>query len=106
MITSINCLIIDDEPLARTLIRTFLLAQPGFTIAGECASPVEAYELLLNNEIDVLFLDIQMPVISGIDFLRSLKRPPKVVFTTAHANYAAAAFNLNVVDYIVKPVTE
>jgi DNA-binding LytR/AlgR family response regulator len=106
MSTTINCLIIDDEPLARGLIKTFLLAQTGFTIVGECASPVDAYELLLNNEIDVLFLDIQMPVISGIDFLRSLKRPPKVVFTTAHADYAAAAFNLDVVDYIVKPVTE
>jgi two-component system LytT family response regulator len=103
---TINCLIIDDEPLARDLIRVFLQQDTDFVIAGECAHPVEAYELLLNNDIDVIFLDIQMPVISGIDFLRSLRHPPKVVFTTAHANYAADAFNLNVVDYIVKPVTE
>jgi len=106
MITKINCLIIDDEPLARELIRTFLLSQTDFTIVGECINPVEAYELLLKNDIHVIFLDIQMPVVSGIDFLRSLKYPPKIIFTTAHADYAADAFNLNVVDYIVKPVTE
>lgn len=106
MNTKLNCLIIDDEPLARELIRTFLLSKTDFTIAGECINPVEAYELLLNNDIHVIFLDIQMPVLSGIDFLRSLKHPPKIIFTTAHADYAASAFDLNVVDYIVKPVTE
>lgn len=101
-----NCLIIDDEPLARSLIRTFLSKKTDFNIIGECINPTEAYELLLNNDIHVIFLDIQMPVISGIDFLQSLKHPPKIIFTTAHSNFAADAFNLNAVDYIVKPITE
>jgi two-component system LytT family response regulator len=106
MNAKIHCLIIDDEPLARQLIRALLLPRSEFMIIGECSNPVEAYELLLNNDIDVIFLDIQMPVISGVDFLRSLKRPPKVIFTTAHGDFATHAFNLNAVDYIVKPVTE
>jgi DNA-binding LytR/AlgR family response regulator len=106
MTSRTNCLIIDDEPLARSLIRTFLLKRTAFHITGECINPTEAYELLLNNDIDVIFLDIQMPVISGIDFLQSLKHPPKIIFTTAHSDFAADAFNLNAVDYIVKPITE
>lgn len=106
MTSRTNCLIIDDEPLARSLIKTFLLKKTGFTIIGECTNPTEAYELLSNNKIDVIFLDIQMPVISGIDFLRTLKHPAKIIFTTAHSNFAAEAFNLDAVDYIVKPITE
>ncbi len=106
MINKFNCLIIDDEPLARSLIRTFLLKKTDYNIIGECINPTEAYELLLNNNIHIVFLDIQMPVVSGIDFLQSLNKPPKIVFTTAHSNYAADAFNLNAVDYIVKPITE
>ena len=102
----INCLIIDDEPLARSLIRTFLSKKTGFEVLGECTTPVQAYEWLSLHDIDVIFLDIQMPVISGIEFLQSLKHPPKIIFTTAHAGFAAEAFTLNAVDYIVKPVTE
>jgi two-component system LytT family response regulator len=102
----LNCLIIDDEPLARQLLRTFVLAKTNFTIVGICANPTEAYELLLNNNIQVIFLDIQMPAVSGIDFLRSLKRPPAIIFTTAFSSHAATAFDLNAVDYIVKPITE
>ena len=103
--SSINCLIIDDEPLARSLIRTLLNKQGGFNILAECTNPTEAYESLLNHPVKVIFLDIQMPVISGIDFLRSLQHPPKVIFTTAHASFAADAFTLNAVDYLVKPFT-
>jgi DNA-binding LytR/AlgR family response regulator len=106
MSKTINCLIIEDEPLARDLIRTFLAGAEDFRIAKECANAADGYEALLNNDIDVIFLDIQMPVLTGMDFLRSLKRPPKIVFTTAHANYAADAFNLDVVDYLVKPIGE
>lgn len=102
---SINCLIIDDEPLARSLIRTLLNRHGGFNILAECTNPTEAYESLLNHPIKVIFLDIQMPVISGIDFLQSLQHPPKVIFTTAHASFAADAFTLNAVDYLVKPFT-
>lgn len=103
--STINCLIIDDEPLARSLIRTLLLKEGGFTVVAECSNPTEAYESLVNHHIQAIFLDIQMPVISGMDFLRSLRQPPKVIFTTAHANFAADAFTLNAVDYLVKPFT-
>lgn len=106
MNSTINCLIIDDEPLARSLIKAFLSKKTDFNIIGECINPADAYELLVNNEIHVIFLDIQMPVVSGIDFLQSLKYPPKIIFTTAHSNFAADAFDLNAVDYIVKPITE
>ena len=98
-------MIIDDEPLARSLIRTLLSARPEFQILGECSNAVEAYELLLRHDVDVIFLDIDMPVISGIDFLRSLKHPPRIIFTTAYGAFAAEAFNLNAVDYMVKPIT-
>jgi len=91
MNTIINCLIIDDEPLARELIGTLLVSKPDFHIVGKCFNPVDAYSLLLNDTIDVIFLDIQMPVLSDVDFLRSLKHPPKIVFTTAHASYTADA---------------
>jgi len=92
--------------LARSLIKAFLSKKTDFNIIGECINPADAYELLVNNEIHVIFLDIQMPVVSGIDFLQSLKYPPKIIFTTAHSNFAADAFDLNAVDYIVKPITE
>lgn len=100
-----NCLIIDDEPLARSLIRRYVELKTDLVVVGECINPPDAYELLLNNHIDVIFLDIQMPIVSGMDFLRSLKHPPKIIFTTAHSNYAAEAFDLDAVDYLVKPIT-
>ena len=102
---AVNCLVIDDEPLARQLIKTFTAGHNDLVVAGECAHPAAAYELLLNNDIDVIFLDIEMPGLSGIDFLRSLKKPPFIIFTTAFSQHAAIAFDLNVVDYLVKPIT-
>lgn len=102
---TIRCLIVDDEPLAREIIQTYLSRMPGWEVAGACISAEEAYEALLRSEIDVLFLDIQMPVISGTEFLRSLKNPPLVVFTTAYSHYAVEGFALNAVDYLLKPIT-
>ena len=102
---TIRCLIVDDEPLAREIIQTHLDKMPGWEVAGSCINAEEAYEFLVKTPVDVLFLDIQMPVISGIDFLRSLKKPPLVVFTTAFPQYAIEGFNLNVVDYLLKPIT-
>lgn len=106
MKNNIACLIIDDEPLARQLLHTYLLNRPGYILVAECATPAEAYEPLLNNDIDVIFLDIQMPVLTGIEFLRTLKKPPAIIFTTAFDQYAAIAFDLNVIDYLMKPITE
>ena len=101
----INCMIIDDEPLARDIIQTYLQKLPGWQLTASCINAVEAYESMLRSAIDVMFLDIQMPGISGIEFLRSLKQPPLVVFTTAYAHHAVTGFELNAVDYLVKPIT-
>lgn len=101
----IKCLIIDDEPLARKLIAGHVSRLPGWAIAGSCKNALEAYEMLMSQEIDVIFLDINMPVVNGTDFYRSLKDPPLLVFTTAYPDYAVEGFELDAVDYLVKPVT-
>jgi two-component system LytT family response regulator len=98
-------MIVDDEPLARAMIRMHLSRCPGWKIAGECINAIEAYALLHSTEIQVMFLDIRMPHIMGNEFLRSLKTPPLVIFTTAHAEHAIEGFELNAIDYLLKPVT-
>lgn len=103
--SAIKCLIVDDEPLARKLMAGHIEKLPGWEITGICKNAVEAYELLVKHPVDVLFLDINMPVISGIDFYRSLKNPPYLVFTTAYPEYAVEGFELEAVDYLVKPIT-
>jgi len=101
----INCLIIDDEPLARQIIADHLAHFPGWRISKECINAAEAWQALHETDIQVIFLDIQMPGISGVDFLRSLKNPPLVVFTTAYTHYAVDGFELMATDYLVKPIT-
>ena len=100
----INSLIVDDEPLAREIIQSHLSKIPNWSVAATCANADEAYEALLKFEIDVIFLDIQMPTITGIDFLKSIKNPPLVIFTTAFNEYAIKGYELNVVDYLLKPI--
>jgi len=101
----IRCLIIDDEPLARELLAGYLSGHPRWQLVASCRSVTQAYETLCAEEVDVMFLDIRMPEVSGIDFLRSLKKPPLVVFTTAFSEYAVEAFQLHAVDYLLKPIT-
>lgn len=101
----INCLIVDDEPLARDVIRLHLSNVPGWNIVRECMNATEAFEALMSAKVDVMFLDIQMPRILGTDFLRTIKDPPKTVFTTAHAGFAVEGFELSAVDYLLKPIT-
>jgi len=101
---SINSLIVDDEPLAREIIQSHLSKIPNWSVADTCMNAEEAYEALLKFDVDVIFLDIQMPIISGIDFLKSLKNPPLVIFTTAFNEYAIKGYELNVVDYLLKPI--
>lgn len=102
---SIKCLIVDDEPLARKLIAGHVEKLSEWSVAAQCKNALEAYEILIKEKIDVLFLDINMPVINGMDFYRSLKNPPYLVFTTAYPEYAVEGFELEAVDYLVKPVT-
>jgi DNA-binding LytR/AlgR family response regulator len=101
----IKCMIVDDEPIARDILRNHIAATPGLELVKSCMSATEAYEGLYQHAVDVVFLDIQMPVITGTDFLRSLNNPPLVVFTTAYQHYAVEGFELNSVDYLLKPIT-
>lgn len=104
MIVPIRCLLVDDEPPALDVIESYLEGIDGFEIVGKCANAVEAFRFLQTRQVDLLFLDIQMPKLLGTDFLRSLPQPPKVIFTTAHREYALDGFDLNVVDYLLKPI--
>lgn len=100
-----KCLIIDDEPLARDLIRSYLTKLENFEIAGECGDAMKALQVLRDQKVDLMFMDIQMPQITGIEFLKILKNPPKVIITTAYREYAIDSFELDVVDYLLKPIT-
>ena len=100
-----RCLIIDDEPLAIKLIRTHLGKLESFEIAGECKSALKAVEFLQREKIDLMFLDINMPEISGLDFLKSIPDPPYVIITTAYREYAIEGYDLDVVDFLLKPIS-
>lgn len=99
----IRALIIDDEPLAQNVIKQYAEKIPELTIAATCGEAVCAHKILNEMHIDLLFLDINMPKLSGISFLKTLKNPPLVVFTTAYSEYALEGFELNAVDYLKKP---
>jgi DNA-binding LytR/AlgR family response regulator len=101
----IKCMIVDDEPIARDILKNHIAATPDLQLVKSCMSATEAYEGLYQHQPDLVFLDIQMPVITGTDFLRSLSNPPLVVFTTAYQHYAVEGFELNSVDYLLKPIT-
>jgi DNA-binding LytR/AlgR family response regulator len=100
----IRCLLLDDEPLARQVLRTYAERLPFLQVVGECSNALEAYELLRQQEVELILCDIEMPRISGLDFLRALPRRPLVVLITAYEQYALAGFELDVVDYLLKPV--
>jgi len=100
-----KCLIVDDEPLARDLIRNYIEKLDGFQIVGECADAMKALKALRDHPVDLMFMDIQMPQITGIEFLKTLKKPPKVIITTAYRQYAIEGFDLDVVDFLLKPIT-
>jgi len=100
-----KCLIIDDEELARGLIETHLKQLNGFELVASCASAIEASNILQEQPVDLLFLDIEMPVLKGTEFFKNLLQKPKVIFTTAYRDYALDGFELNAVDYLLKPIT-
>lgn len=98
-----RCLIADDEPIARQIIETYCSHLPYLQVLASCGNALEAKQVLQQQEADILFLDINMPVIDGLSFLRSLKKTPAVILTTAYREYAVEAFELSVSDYLVKP---
>lgn len=100
-----RCIIIDDEPIAIRIIKNHLAVFTNFEIVAECTNALEAMPILSKEKIDLLFCDIQMPQITGVDFVRSLTHPPDVIFTTAYRNYAVDAFELQVIDYLLKPIS-
>lgn len=100
----INCLIVDDEPLALDVISAYIDRIDGLELVGRCENALNAFEALQNNKVDLLFLDIQMPKLDGIEFIKTLSNPPKVIFTTAYREYAIEAFNVDAVDYLLKPI--
>ncbi|UZO80076.1 response regulator transcription factor [Aquimarina sp. ERC-38] len=99
-----TCLIIDDEPLARELIEAYVSKIPELKIAGQCTNALEASSLLTKQKVDLLFLDINMPVLKGVDFFKNLVTKPEVIFTTAHREYALEGFEVNALDYLLKPI--
>jgi len=101
---NIRCLIIDDEPLAQRVIERYAENIPFLEIVTKCSNAIEAIDVLHNEEVDLLFLDINMPRLSGMDFLKTLKNPPLVIITTAYAEFAIQGFELDVVDYLMKPI--
>ncbi len=100
-----KCIIVDDEPLARSLIRNYISKLENFEIVAECSDAMKALQELHDKKIDIMFMDIQMPQITGIEFLKILKNQPKVIITTAFREYAVEGFELDVVDYLLKPFT-
>lgn len=103
-IKTIQCLVVDDEPGARAIIRRYIEEMPALEFAGECGNAMRAMTFLQQHPVDLLFLDIKMPQLNGNDFLKVLKNPPKVIFTTAYTEYALEGYELGVVDYLMKPV--
>jgi DNA-binding LytR/AlgR family response regulator len=101
----LNCVITDDEPIAQNIIEDYVNMVPGLRVLARCQDAMETLSVLHNNQVDVLFIDIQMPEINGLDFIRSLKKPPMVIFTTAYPSHAIDGFELDAIDYLVKPVS-
>lgn len=100
----LKCLIIDDEPPAREIIHRYINELPMLKCAGECSNALQSISFLQKNDIDLIFLDIKMPQINGNEFLKTIKNPPPVIFTTAHIDYAIEGYELDVIDYLLKPI--
>lgn len=100
-----KCLIIDDEPLAISLINDHALKFSNLEVVATCNNAMEGFEVLKYRDIDLIFLDIQMPMLTGIEFLKALNSPPKVIFTTAYREYAIESYELDIVDYLLKPIS-
>ncbi len=99
----IHCLIADDEVIAHQILEQYIIQTEGLTLVAKCRNAMEAFAKLQQHKVDLIFLDIEMPLVNGISFLKTLADPPKVIFTTAYAEYALQGYELNVVDYLLKP---
>ncbi|WP_378173103.1 LytR/AlgR family response regulator transcription factor [Aquimarina sp. SS2-1] len=104
MDTKIKCMVVDDEPLAREIIENYIARIDHLQLVSSCANALEAFNIIAKDKVDLIFLDIQMPELTGIDFLRELNPAPKIIFTTAYSDYAVDAFHLEAIDYLLKPI--
>ena len=99
-----KCLIVDDEPLAINVIESHVGKIPNLEVVSACNNAVEAFDVLLKKHIDLIFLDVEMPEITGIDLLKSLKKAPAIIFTTAYRDFALDAYEFDAIDYLLKPI--
>jgi DNA-binding LytR/AlgR family response regulator len=100
----LRCIIVEDEPIAAEILTEYIAATPALQLTHTCPDAVQAMDVLNNNPVDVIFLDINLPTLSGLEFVKSLPRPPKIILTTAYHQYALQGFELQVVDYLLKPI--
>jgi DNA-binding LytR/AlgR family response regulator len=100
---NIHCIIIEDEPVSQDILKRYIADTPPLKLVGVCNNAFEAQELLLDEQVHLMFLDINMPKLSGMSFLKSLKNPPLVIFTTAYPEYALEGYEVDAVDYLLKP---
>lgn len=103
--SNIKCLIVDDEPVAQRIIAKYLSELAGYEVVGTCLNALAAMEVLRQQEVDLLFLDIEMPKLKGLAFLKTLRKAPHVIITTAHREYAYESYELEVLDYLLKPIS-
>src|SRR6056297_1619758 len=102
---SLRCVVVDDEPLAITIIEGFLKKIPYIEVVGKFDNAIPVFRFLKENKVDIIFLDIEMPGLTGVDFVKTLSNPPSIIFITANKNYAIEGFDLNVDDFLLKPIS-
>lgn len=100
---TIKCIVVDDEELARTLLENYISKLPLLELVAKCKNPLEAMSVMQDQDIDLMFLDIQMPELTGVEFLKTMTKKPLVIFSTAYSDYAVEGYSLDVVDYLLKP---
>ncbi len=101
----IHCIIVDDEPLARQILEQYIQSSPVLKLVYSCENALDALEIISKYKVDLMFLDIKMPRINGMDFAQNLKNPPAIIFTTAFQEYAVKSYELEAIDYLLKPIT-
>ena len=105
MDTTLKCIIIDDEPLARELLKAYVDKTPSLSLIGSFESAAEAFKTVMDGRVDVIFLDINMPMLNGIDFAAIVPSTTRIIFVTAYDSYAVQGFKVNALDYLLKPVS-
>src|SRR3954465_227068 len=101
---NIRCLVVDDEPPAREVLRRYIDQLPMLQFVGECGNAIDAIKFLQDESVDLVFLDVRMPQLNGNELLKVIRHPPPVIFTTAHPEYALEGYDLDVMDYLLKPI--